>query len=226
MSFFKASKSKEDVKQGGGTGHIVASGCYPVNIIAPFVSVSQGGSHSIDLFLEHEGKQQVLYGNMRITNNDGSENKIGAKVFNQLVIIADVEEVADPVDAELSIGKGGELKDASVLEDLSDIDVILRVQLEYSAYNGNIQEKKVIRGFFRASDNASAEEIVNDANFGAQYESEKAYFDNVTYKDGLDADAVSAWVAAGRPKGTAGGGSKSAAAPKPSFGKKKSFGKA
>jgi hypothetical protein len=223
MSFYKAKTSKEDVKQGGGTGHLVASGCYPVNIIAPFVSVSQNGSTSVDLFLEHTGKQQVLYGNMRITNNDGSENSIGAKAFNQLVIVSGVEEVSEPVDAEIPIGKKGAMADASVLEDLSDIDVILRIQMEYSVYNNNIQEKKVIRGFFRAEDNASAEEIVNGENFGDQFKKESAYFDNVTYKDNLDEDAISAWVAASRPKGTA-GGSKAAAAPKPSFGKKKAFG--
>lgn len=226
MSFFKTSKSKEDVKQSGGSGHITASGCYPVTIIAPFVSVSQNGSQSIDLFLEHAGKQQVLYGNMRITNNDGSENKIGAKAFNQLAIIADVEEISEPVDAELPIGKAGAMEDASVLVDLSDIDVILRVQMEYSVYNNNIQEKKVIRGFFRAEDNASAEEIVNGENFGAQFEREKAFFDNVTYKDNLDEETVTAWIAAGRPKNTAGKSSASTAAKKPSFGKKKSFGKA
>lgn len=225
MSFFKAKTSKEDVKQGGGTGHIVASGCYPVNIIAPFVSVSKGGSTSVDLFLDHEGKQQVLYGNLRITNNDGSENKIGAKAFNQLAIIADVEEISEPVEAELPIGKAGAMEDVSVLEDLSDIEVLLRVQMEYSVYNGNIQEKKIIRGFFRAEDNASAEEIVNGENFGTQYEKELAYFDNVTYKDNLDEEAISAWISAGRPKGTAGGGSAPSAAKKPSFGKKKTFGK-
>ena len=228
MSFYKTKKSTEDLKQGGGTDHIVNSGCYPVNVIAPFVNVSKNGSTSVDLFLKHGEKQQVLYGNMRITNNDASENKIGSKIFNQLVIIADVEEVAEPEDAELPIGKKEAMEDVAVLSDLADLDVFVRVQLEYGAYNSNITEKKVIKGFYRQSDKASAEEIVNNENFGTQFEKDTPYFDSVTYKDGVTAETVAAWIAASRPKGTAGGtsagGGASESAPKPSFGKKKSFG--
>lgn len=225
MSFMKASKDKKDLAQSSGSDYLNASGCYPVNIIAPFVSVSRGGSTSVDLFVEHKDQPQVIYGNLRVTNNDGAQNDIGAKIFNQLMIIADVEEVSDPVDAELPIGKAGASTDVGVLEDLADVDVILRIQMEYSSYNGNIQEKKVIKGFFRAEDNASAEEIVNETEAGVQYAKETKFFDNVTYKDGLDADAISAWVAAGRPKGTAGGAPGGDAPKKPAFGKKKTFGK-
>ena len=225
MSFFTASKSKEDVQQSGGSAYINASGCYPVNIIAPFASVSNNGSTTVDLFVEHEGQQQVVYGNMRISNNDGSRNDIGAKVLNQLMIVTGVEDLADPVEAELPIGKAGAAQDVGVLEDLADFDVIMRVQMEYSVWNKNIQEKKIIKGFFRAEDNASAEEIVNETEAGVQFEKETKYFENVTYKDGLDADAIAAWVAAGRPKGTGGSGTASTAAKKPSFSKRTGFGK-
>lgn len=226
MSFFKKSTSKEDLKQGGSSGYLNASGCYPVNIIAPFVSVSPNGSTSVDLFVEHEKQKQVIYGNLRVTNNDGSPNQIGSKVFNQLLIIADLEDVAEPIEAELPIGKNGKEQDVSVLEDLADIDVLMRIQMEYNIYNGNIQEKKVIKAFFRAEDNASAEEIVNGEGFGSQYEKESSYFDNVTYKDGLDAEAVAKWISEGRPKGTAGGATGTVAkkGDKPSFGKKRKFG--
>lgn len=226
MSFLKASKSQEDLKQGGNSEYLSSSGVYPVNVIAPFVSVSKNNSMTVDLFVKHGSQEQVVYGNMRITNNDGSQNDIGFKVFNQLMIIAGVDEVADPVDAELPIGKNGAATDVSVLEDLADIDVVLRLQMEYSLYNGNIQEKKVIKGFYRAEDNASAEEIVNGSEAGAQYAKDEKYFNAVTYKDGLDEAAITKWIADGRPKGTgaASGGSSSKAA-KPSFGAKKTFGK-
>lgn len=227
MSFFKASTDKKDLQQGGDSAYLTKSGCYPVNLIAPFVSVSKGGSTSIDLFLDHKDQKQVVYGNLRITNNDGGSNEIGMKVFNQLVIIAGVEEVSDPVDAELPIGKDGKDVDVSVLEDLSEIDVIVRIQMEYGVYNGSITEKKIIKGFYRAEDNASAEEIVNGSEAGKQYEKDSKYFENVTYKDGLDEQAVKDWIAAQRPKGTApaGGSSSSAPAKKASFGQKRTFGK-
>ena len=227
MSFAKTSKKAEDVKQSGGSAYINASGVYPVNVIAPFVSVSNGGSESVDLFLEHAGQKQVLYGNLRVSNNDGSSNQIGAKVFNQLMIIAGIDDCADPIEAELPIGQKGKMKDVAVLEDLADIDVLMRVQMEYSAHNGNIQEKKVIKGFYRAEDSATAEEIVNESEVGKGFEGDQKYVDNITFKDGLTPEAIEAWIKAKRPKGTAGdtegaeeGGSKKA----PNFGKKR-FGK-
>jgi hypothetical protein len=228
MSFMKVSKSKEDLAAGGSTNYLVASGCYPVNIIAPFVSTSKNGSMSVDLYINHNKQKQVIYGNLRLTNNDTSENKIGAKTFNQLMVIADLEEVSEPVDAELPIGKSEADMDCSVLEDLADIDVILRIQMQYSVYSKNIQEKKVIKGFYRAEDNASAEEIVNETEAGVQYEADSKYFDAVTYENGLDAEAIETWVANKRPKGTgggAGGSSPAAAAKKPAFGKARKFGK-
>ena len=109
MSFAKASTKQEDVKQ-GGSNHITASGVYPITILAPVVSVSKGGSQSVDLYVEHMGQKQIVYGNLRITNNDDSPNKIGAKIFNQLLIIAGVDSVADPVSAELPIGKKEAMK--------------------------------------------------------------------------------------------------------------------
>jgi hypothetical protein len=222
----KSKKSKEDLKQGGGSSYISTSGCFPVNLIASFVSASKNGSESVDFYLTHEAQDQVMYGNVRVSNNDGSANEIGAKVLNQLIIITGLDEVSDPVEAELPIGKGGTNSDVSVLEDLCGIEVLMRVQMEYAIYNGGIQEKKIVKAFFRASDNASAEEIVNDENFGEQYKKEIKYFDNVTYKDDLDAVSIAKWVSDGRPKAGGGGtGSAGKAAAKPSFAKKKSFGK-
>lgn len=222
MSFFKASTKSEDVKQ-GGSNHITASGVYPITILAPVVSVSKGGSETVDLYLEHGGQKQIVYGNLRVSNNDGSPNKIGAKIFNQLMIIAGLDDVADPIEADLPIGKKEAMKTVAVLEDLADIDVLMRIQMEYSVYQGNIQEKKVIKAFFRADDKATAEEIVNETEPGAGYERELKYVDNVTYKDDLTPEAVQAWIKGGRKEGGATGGSTASKA-KPSFGKKR-FGK-
>ena len=221
MSFAKASKKQEDVKQ-GGSNHITASGVYPIKVLAPVVSVSKGGSQSVDLYVEHLGQKQIVYGNLRITNNDDSPNKIGAKIFNQLLIIADVDAVADPVSAELPIGKKEAMKECDILEDLCDLEVLMRIQMEYSIYNSNIQEKKIIKAFFRASDLATAEEIVNEDTPGAGYERELKYVNNITFKDGLDEATITAWIAQKRPTGT--GGESSTPEKAPSFGSKR-FGK-
>ena len=220
MSFFKASTKKEDVKQ-GGRNHITKSGSYPVRILAPVVSVSKNGSTSVDLYLDHAGQAQIMYGNLRITNNDGTPNKIGAKIFNQLVIIAGLDDVAEPVEADLPIGKEAAMKSVAILEDLCDLDCIIRVQMEYSVYKTNIQEKKIIKAFFR-EDTATAEEIVNGTEPGPGYEREMKYVDNVTYKDNLTPEAIAAWISAGRPDGTGGsGGTPSVPDEAPSFGKRR-----
>ena len=223
MSFFKSSKKQEDVKQ-GGSNYITTSGLYHVLILAPIVSVSKNGSTSIDMYVEHKGQKQVIYGNLRITNNDGSENKIGSKVFNQLMIISGKDEVADPIEVELPIGKKEAMKEAAVLEDLSDIPILMRIQMEYSVYNGKVQEKKVIKGFFRESDKASAEEIVNESEVGVSLEKEMKYVDNVTYKDDLTPELIQAWIADGRKDGLPAGASASSSsepAKKPAFGKRR-----
>ena len=225
MSFFKASVKKEDIASGGNSKYINKSGAYAVNLIAAFASAGRNGGTSIDLFVDNEGQQQTIYGNLRIANNNGERNEIGSKTFNQLLVTNGIEEVSDPVDAELPIGKKGANKDAAVLEDLTDLDIVVRIQQEYGVWNNNITEKQVIRGFYRAADFASAEEIVNNSEFGVQYENDSKFFNDVTYNDGLDSDSVQDWIAAKRPKGTA-SGSSSEAPKKPAFGKKKSFGAA
>lgn len=221
MSFAKASRKAEDVKQSGGN-YIGESGIYPVHVIAPIVSVSNGGSTSVDFYLEHNGQKQTIYGNLRVTNNDGTPNKIGSKIFNQLMIIAELDSVADPVEAELPIGKQEAMKDCAVLEDLADIDVLMRVQMEYGAYNGSFTEKKIIKGFYRASDNATAEEIVNESDIGKGFEHDQKYINNITYKDGVTPEQITAWIAAKRPSGTAGDTAASEGSEKaPAFGKKR-----
>ena len=229
MSFATASKKQEDVKQ-GGSAYINGSGIYPVTILAPVVSVGQKGAQTVDLYVEHQGQKQICYGNLRVTNNDGSPNKIGAKIFNQLLIIADVDSVADPVAEELPIGKkdskgNSAMKEVDILEDLCDLEVLMRIQMEYDIYNGNIQEKKNIKSFFRP-DRATAEEIVNGTEPGPGYEREQKYVNNVTFKDGLTEETIAQWIRDKRPKGTGGGGSSSAPEKAPSFGTKgKRFGK-
>jgi len=226
MSFATASKKQEDVKQ-GGSNHITGSGVYPVVILAPVVSVSKGGSQSVDLYVDHKGQKQIVYGNLRITNNDGSPNKICAKIFNQLLIIADVDSVADPVSAELPIAKGGKMSKVDILEDMCDMECLMRIQMEYSMFNGSIQEKKIIKAFFRTSDNATAEEIVNETTPGAGYTRELKYVDNITFKDDLDEATITQWISDKRPKGTGSGGGSAGSAPEqsPSFGKRRTFGK-
>ncbi len=230
--FAKRSTKQEDVKQ-SSSNYINSSGIYPITIIVPFVDTSEEGSSVVNLYIEHQGQKQSLFGNMRVTNKndengDPVTNTIGMRIFNQLLVIADTD-AADPVEAELPIGKKEAMKDVAILEDLQDIEVLIRVQMEYSNWKG-IQEKKVIKGFYRLEDGATAEEIVNDSEVGKGIKADENYVDNITYKDDLTPEDIAAWVAGGRGKGGASSGaaksSSSAASKKakPAFTKKR-FGK-
>jgi len=217
MSFFKAKKDAESIKEDVGSNYINKSGIYDINIIIPFMG-GTAKSPVVELFIEYNKQKQPLYGNMRLTNNDGSEN-FGAKIFNKLLIIADIEDVAEPIEAELPIGKKGASKDVAVLEDLQDIDCKVRIQMEYSVYKGSIKEKTIIKSFYRA-DGASAEEVVNGTEVGVQLSKDMPYAENITYKDGLTAEQVAEWIKAKRPENTA-GTTEATPTKRPSFGKKK-----
>ena len=218
-AFFKKSTKQEDIasNSGGGNKYISDSGIYDVNIHTAFVGGTEA-SPVVELYVNYNGEDQPLYGNMRLTNNDGSEN-FAARYFNQLLVIADVADVSEPVLGELPIGKAKAMKDVALLEDIQDIECKVAVRMEYGVYKGNITEKTNIVGFY-AANGASATEIVNGTEIGVDLEKAMPYATNVTYKDGLDAEQVAKWIADKRPKGTAGAAGATTTA-KPSFGAKK-----
>lgn len=220
MSFYKAKTDKEHVQADvGQSKYISKSGIYDIEVLAPFVVQGSGEVVGVDFFIEYNGQKQPLYGNLKLTNKDGSEN-FGSKLFNRFMIVAGKEEVSDPVEGTLPMGKKGAEKDAAILEDLCDVTCKVRVQMEYSVYNGNIQEKTVIKEWY-TTEGAHAEEIVNETEAGVQLEKDTPYAENVTYKDGLTAEQIAQWIKDKRPKGTAAAAGGTASTTKPSFGKKK-----
>ena len=89
MAFFTKSTKAEDVKDGGNGGkYISKSGLYDVTILVPFVSQGNDQATAIDLFINYNGQDQVIYGNMSYTNKDGGANEIGQKTFNKLVAVS------------------------------------------------------------------------------------------------------------------------------------------
>lgn len=203
MAFFTVSTSEEQVRDfSGSSNYLNKSGMYEVIIKDLIVDVTQNNSQHINMFLEYNGQEQIIFQAMRLTNNDGSPNVVGCALFNKLNVICgagDGAEVSDPVEKTLPIGKGGEMKECYVLEQFSDTPIILRLQMEYSLYDGKIQERKAIRNFFRVTDKATASEIVNNSDTkGAQYAKEEEIAEVTTYKDGLTEEAVQNWIKGGR----------------------------
>lgn len=200
MAFFKVSIEEDMIKdyEGGNSKWLTKSGIYDIIIKNAIVDVTKNGSEHINLHIEHEGQLQTLYQAIRTKNTDGSVNKIGLELLNKLCIVMGADasvEINDPVTKSIPIGKDGEIKECMVLEEFCDQPVKIRLQIEYSLYNGALQQTKVIRNFFRFTDGATASEIVNNAETkGEQLAKEAEHADKVTYKDGLTEEDVKNYI--------------------------------
>jgi len=228
MAFLKKVVTEEELnqatKEGGNSKHITKSGIYPVTLLAPVVSTGKNGSIAIDLFVDHAGQEQVIYGGMRIYNNDGSENKIGMGLFLKMCKVCNIDpnDVEDSVDAELPIGKKGAAKDVKALEGFDGSNIQVRIQVEYSKYNDNISENKIIRGFYDEK-GASAQELTKGEGHGSQLEKDQAYASDISYRDNLTEEDIKDWIKNNRGQGggAAAGGSDTVKQPT----KKVKFGK-
>jgi len=224
MALIKTNRNADAVKDGGGNSkYINKPGFYDLTILAAIANQGNGEALTIDFYVDYQDQPQPLYGNLRVFNKDGSENKIGMATFNKLLVILDEDEAADPEEATLPIGKDGADKDVAIIPNITDVDVCMQIVIEYSVWDGSIQEKKIIRNFYRAGDHATASEIVNEAEPGVQYQKDVEYLENsenkgYIYKDNLTKEQVEQWIKDGRPKGTVGG---STTVKKPSFAKKR-----
>lgn len=194
---FKVSTKKNAVKEvTGGSSFINKSGVYDVTIKHAYINVARTGSESINFVVDHNGQEQTLYGPY-YKNKDGETLEIGTGIYNKLAIIADLSDGDELtlVEEELPLGKDQVATEVSTIEEFEDLPVKVYIQQIFSKYEGNINEKRDIRAFYRAEDNATAEEIVNDENFGEQLKVVvEKYADKVTYRDDLTEEDVKEWM--------------------------------
>lgn len=197
MNILSVNRNKDAVKDGGaGSKFINASGIYPVTIKFASIDVSKSGAKSVNFNIDYNGNSQTIYGPY-ITNKAGDPLEIGlGLVRDRLGVIAGVDGDLTIEEETHAVGKDNKEQEFAVITDFSDLQVQMRIQMEYSKYNGNISEKKVIKNFFR-EDGASAEEILaiengEEAEIGKRlaYETEK-FATNITYRDDLTESDVS-----------------------------------
>ena len=202
MAFWKVNGSEEAVKDRAEGNWISKSGIYNVTLKHVLFQQSQNGSKSLNFVIDLDGQEQVMYNAIRLTNNDGTDN-FEANLFNKLCVVcgaADGDDVHDPVPVTLKIGNK-EAEQYQELQDFQNENVLMRVQMEYRRYNESIQEKRAIKNFFRITDKATAQEIINGVEPGKQYIEEEKIGDKITYKDGLTPEEVQTWIKNGRNKG-------------------------
>lgn len=190
MSFFTANKSAEAVTETSGSSYVSKSGIYPVTLKVVSVDKNDKGARSINFNVDYNGNRTTLYG-LKLDNNDGTPN-FAAKIFNNLCIIADLDTIGEPEMQTHKLGKDNKEVNLAVLTEFEDIQVLIRVQEEYSKWDDKINKRMVIKAFYR-EDGASAEEIVKGTAIGTQLEKDKKYAENVTYRDELTPEEVQAW---------------------------------
>jgi hypothetical protein len=194
-------KIKTDSSTIGDTNgsYINASGIYDVEIDFVSVDVAPSGAESLTFNFLYNGSSMTVY-NTWLKGKDGKYIESTVKLLTKLGIISGLgedEDIEDPVPEEHAVGKDKTVKEFMVLEQFSGLPVKVHLQEEYSI-NPNkdeIQQRMVVKAFFR-EDGASAEEIINATEIGKRLALvQERYASNITYKDGLDVDAVAAWKA-------------------------------
>lgn len=209
MAFFNTVATPEAVEETSGGSYLSKSGIYDVTLKIVSVDVSTGGATSLNFNIDYNGNPTTIYG-MYIKDKEGKP-MFSMKTFNNLCVVAGLDSVGDPEEQTHYLGKDNKETVLAVLDEFTDFDCKIRVQEEYSKYNGEIRKRLVIKNFYR-TDGASASEIVNGTEVGVQIKKDEAYASNITYKDNLTAEEVQAWKDS--RKGNAGGEKKTPPTPK------------
>ncbi|AGM46925.1 hypothetical protein AD45P2_00545 [Alteromonas phage vB_AmaP_AD45-P2] len=190
------SKKQDAIKDTGDGGLINASGIYDVNLNYVQLAESKGGALQINFNVTNNGMEQTIWGPY-LTSKAGDVNEITQNLLNRLCIIAGMEDgqEIETETVENPVGKDQKMMEMEVIPELSDVPVKIRIQMEYSLYNDEIQERKVVKAFYR-EDGATAAEAESGENIGRRLAlDEEKYASNVTYKDGLTEEDVNAWKA-------------------------------
>ena len=200
MNILKIDKSKEAVADFSGSKYLNKSGIYDVVINFASIDTSKSGASSVNFNVTYNGESNTIYGPY-ITDKEGNPLKVGLSlVRDKLGIIAGVEDELTIENEEHVVGKDKKPQEFAVITEFSNLPVKIRLQEEYSKYNGEIKQSMTIKNFFR-EDGASAEEILNGTEIGKRLAYEQETLSNkVTYapsakgaNDAPTPEEVAAW---------------------------------
>lgn len=182
----------------GGTGLVInKSGLYNIQIVKAYMKLKEGtSSKTLSLRVKVDGAegQQVLF--IRQTNKDGKENfeKI---LLDKLLVVCGIEEVKRLIPTRFTYKDKEYMEDC--IQELENKRVIVQIKQEFDQWEGKINERFVVKNFFRVEDKATAVEIVEQKNFGKKYESlDDEYINATVYKNGVTAQQAKAYLDARR----------------------------
>lgn len=189
------SKNQDAIKDTGGGAYINSSGIYDVVLNYVQVAPTKNGAYQLNFNVTNGGMAQTIYGPI-IVGKDGKVNEITQNLLNRLCIIAGMEDgqEIETESAEFPVGKDQKLMEMEIIPELTDLPVKMRVQMEYTLWNNEIQERKNVKAFYR-EDGATAAEAESGENIGKRLAiDEEKYASNVTYRDGLTEEDVKQWI--------------------------------
>jgi hypothetical protein len=215
------SNNDDAIKDSSG-GFINHSDIYDVQLNYVQVAKTKNGAHQLNFNVTNNGMAQTIYGPI-IVGKDGKVNEITKNLLNRLCVIAgmaDGQEI-ETETAEIPVGKEQKPMEMEIIPELTDVPVKMRVQMEYSVWNDEIQERRNVKAFYR-EDGATASEAKKGEDIGRRLALDKEkYASNVTYKDGLTEEQVADWIKArtSKTKTSAASATPKAASKRPLFGK-------
>lgn len=216
------SKKAEDMKDASSGAYINQSGIYDIVLNYVQLAETKNGACQINFNVNHQGMDQTIYGPI-LLSKEKKINEITYNLLNRLCAIAGMEDGQDieTETVEKLVGKAQKPMEMEIIPELVDLPLKIRVQMEYSVWNGTIQERKAVKAFYR-EDGATAAEAESGVDIGSRLAKDKEkYASNVTYKDGLTADDVQEWIKSksSSSKGAAPAPTAKTAARRPMFGK-------
>lgn len=197
MAFLQSKVDTQEIKDSSGS-FIGKSDIYDLTIKTVSVDQGKNGGVALNFNVDYNGNETVLYG-LRLKNNDGSDN-FQMATFKKLCLLAGAVDaqgdifVEEPSIETHKLGKDQTPTDLAVLTEFSDFQVKIKVQNVYSLYQGEVKQRKEIRGFYRYEDGATPVEVINGVE-PKQYLKDKETVADIL-KDGVTEEQVEEFLSA------------------------------
>lgn len=189
MAFLSVNTEKASQAE-GGSDYVTKSGIYNLTLKYGAVENTVNGAVSINYFFDKVNS----YGNVLISKT--GTPTFGYDILERLAVILGEEELSDPEETTVKFSKTS--KDYACIPELTDVPVKAWIQFKYSVYNDKIQEKVVVKRFYRQADGASGSEIAEtleggNPEIGVRLAKDLEVCEETHYEDGVTAEAVEAW---------------------------------
>lgn len=191
-------KEKDTLKDGGSGMFFPKSDIYKLTLDTVRLRITEANARQVDIKVANDsGRTQYLMYAFILDKNSGGEIQFQVEKFKKMCLVCGISSVDMPeTESRMWIDfskKADTLQDMDVFTQFDNQELYAKVTRRYSQdKDGTIRENYLLDNFYRASDKASAYEILNNLEPGVQFEKDlKLCADKCD--DGLTLDDVQAW---------------------------------